>query len=227
MEWIIAKWQVLSSLSPFLLDGLLNTFEVSIFAIIAGSLLGAILGVLHSLHYRILGMIINTYLHIFRGTPYLVQLYVIYFVLPSTDVAWLQFDSYSAAVISLSLYTASYVTAIASSAILAVPKGQDEAARSCGMTKGQSLYYIVIPQALKLTVPAMANIYVTVIKCTAILSVIGLTELTRQGETAILRMPSDTIFIYFLIAALYFAYCYPVLRFANWAEKRLGSLNGI
>ncbi len=223
MEWIIAKWQVLSSLSPFLLDGFLNTFEVSMFAIILGSILGAVLGILDTLNYRILGIIINTYLHIFRGTPYLVQLYVIYFVLPSTEISWLQFDSYSAAIISLSVYTGSYVTAIVSSAILSVPKGQEEAARSCGMSKFQALYYIVIPQAIKLTIPAMANIYVTVIKCTAILSVIGLTELTRQGETAILRMPSDTIFIYFLIAILYFAYCYPVLRFANWAEKRLKS----
>jgi len=223
MEWIIAKWQVLSSLSPFLLDGFLNTFEVSMFAIILGSILGAVLGILDTLNYRILGIIINAYLHIFRGTPYLVQLYVIYFVLPSTEISWLQFDSYSAAIISLSVYTGSYVTAIVSSAILSVPKGQEEAARSCGMSKFQALYYIVIPQAIKLTIPAMANIYVTVIKCTAILSVIGLTELTRQGETAILRMPSDTIFIYFLIAILYFAYCYPVLRFANWAEKRLKS----
>ncbi len=223
MEWIIAKWQVLSSLSPFLLDGLLNTFEVSMFAIILGSLLGAVLGILDSLKHRILGMIINTYLHIFRGTPYLVQLYVIYFVLPSSEISWLQFDSYSAAIVSLSVYTASYVTAIVSSAILSVPKGQEEAARSCGMSKFQALYYIVIPQAIKLTIPAMANTYVTVIKCTAVLSVIGLTELTRQGETAILRMPSDTIFIYFLIAILYFAYCYPVLRFANWAEKRFES----
>jgi polar amino acid transport system permease protein len=167
--------------------------------------------------------VIGLYLHLFRGTPYLVQLYLIYFVLPSLGISWLQFESYAAAVVSLSLYTASYVTAIISSAIHSVPRGQEEAARSCGMSKAQALYHIVVPQALKLTVPPMASVYVIVIKCTAVLSVIGLSELTRQGETSILRMPGDTMFIYCLIAALYFAYCYPVLRFARWAESRLGT----
>lgn len=223
MEWIIEKWQIIVMLSPFLLDGLKSTFEVSIVAIFCGSFLGAILGILKTLDSKILRGCINSYLHVFRGTPYLVQLYLIYFVLPSLGIAWLQFDSYNAAIVSLSLYTSSYVIAIVSSAIFAVPKGQEEAARSCGMSKAQSLFHVVIPQALKLTIPPMASVYVIVIKSTAVLSVIGLSELTRQGETSILRMPGDTMFIYCLVAALYFVYCYPVLRFARWAETRFGT----
>ena len=81
-----------------------------------------------------------------------------------------------------------------------------------------------IPQALKLTVPPMASVYVIVIKSTAILSVIGISELTRQGEVAIMRMPGDIMFIYLLIATFYFVYCYPVLRFSKWAESRFGSV---
>ncbi|MFT5706709.1 MAG: polar amino acid transport system permease protein [Oceanospirillaceae bacterium] len=222
MQWLQLKWQVVDSLLPFLLTGLQSTFEISIIAIICGSLLGAVLGILKTLDSTVLRIFINTYLHVFRGTPYLVQLYLIYFVLPSLGIAALEFDSFSAAVISLSLYTASYVTAIVASAVHAVPPGQEEAARSCGMSKAQALFYVVVPQALKLTIPPMASVYVIVIKSTAVLSVIGISELTRQGETSILRMPGDTMFIYGLIAALYFAYCYPVLRFASWAESKVG-----
>jgi polar amino acid transport system permease protein len=91
------------------------------------------------------------------------------------------------------------------------------------MTRLERLWHVVLPQALKLTVPPMSGVYVMIIKSTAILSVIGISELTRQGEISILRFPRDVLFIYGLIAAMYFVYCYPVLRFARWAERRLGA----
>ena len=106
-----------------------------------------------------------------------------------------------------------------------MPGGQSEAARSTGMSKAQAYRYVVIPQALKLTIPPMASVYVIVIKSTAVLSVIGIAELTRQGEIGIMRMPGDIMFIYSLIAAFYFVYCYPVLRFSKWAEGRFGTLD--
>lgn len=223
-EWIVSRWSIVESLAPFLMQGLFVTFKISMIAIVIGSLLGFTLGVLKVLHLRWLERLINVYLHILRGSPYLVQLYIIYFVLPSTGIAWLSFDSFTAAVVSLSLYTSSYVTEIAASAIRAVPSGQEEAARSVGMSKSQALYHIVVPQALKLTVPPMASVYVIVIKSTAILSVIGISELTRQGEVAIMRMPGAIMFIYCLIALCYFVYCYPVLRFSRWAETKVGGL---
>jgi polar amino acid transport system permease protein len=139
----------------------------------------------------------------------------------------LQFDGYTAAIVSLSLYTSSYVTEIVASAIFAVPNGQSEAAQSVGMTRFETYRYVVIPQALKLTIPPMASVYVIVIKSTAVLSVIGIAELTRQGETAILRMPGDIMFIYCLIALFYFFYCYPVLRFSKWAEGKFGSTGDV
>lgn len=226
-DWLIAKWQVLASLLPVMLEGLWVTFEISMIAIVCGSLLGFVLGVVRTLDYRIATALIGLYLHIFRGSPYLVQLYIIYFVLPATGVEWLQFDSFTAAIVSLSLYTSSYVTEIVAASIDAVPRGQEEAARSCGMSKSQALRHVVLPQAVRMTVPPMASVYVVVIKSTAILSVIGIAELTRQGEIAILRMPGDLMFIYCAIAGMYFVYCYPVLRFSRWAEKRIGSATGV
>ncbi len=224
LQWLQAKWVIVDSLAPFLAQGLFVTFKISMLAILIGSVLGFVLGVLKTLQLRWLELFINIYLHILRGSPYLVQLYIIYFVLPSLDIEWLSFDSFTAAVVSLSLYTSSYVTEIVASAIRAVPQGQAEAARSVGMNKAQTLYHIVVPQALKLTVPPMASVYVIVIKSTAVLSVIGVSELTRQGEVAIMRMSGDIMFIYCLIAFCYFLFCYPVLRFSKWAESRVGGL---
>ncbi|MGO4915530.1 amino acid ABC transporter permease [Pseudogemmobacter sp. W21_MBD1_M6] len=224
MEWFAHKWGIIDQLSPFLLQGLWITFKISIIAIFFGSALGFVLGVLKTLQIYALEKLINTYLHILRGSPYLVQLYIIYFVFPSFNIEWLKFDSFTAAVVSLSLYTSSYVTEIVASAIFAVPTGQSEASRSVGMTKAQAHRYVILPQALKMTIPPMASVYVIVIKSTAVLSVIGIAELTRQGEVAIMRMPGDIMFIYSLIAVFYFFYCYPVLRFSKWAETRFGTI---
>lgn len=227
MEWVTEKWNIIIQLSPFLLDGLWLTFQISMIAILLGSLIGFVLGVAKTAGFRVLNGVINLYLHLLRGSPYLVQLYIVYFVLPATGIAWLSFDSYTAAVVSLSLYTSSYVTEVVAAAINAVPNGQAEAARSVGMTWTQTYRHIVVPQAVKLTIPPMASIYVIVIKSTAVLSVIGLAELTRQGEVAIMRMPGDIMFIYSLIAVFYFAYCYPVLRLSKWAEGRFGSARNV
>jgi polar amino acid transport system permease protein len=224
MEMIADKLSIIQSLWPFLLKGLWLTFQISIISILFGSMIGFTLGVGKTLGITVLEKVINTYLHMLRGSPYLVQLYIVYFVLPSLDISWLSFDSYTAAIVSLSLYTSSYVTEIVASAIFAVPNGQSEAARSVGMSKTQTYRHVIIPQALKLTIPPMASVYVIVIKSTAVLSVIGIAELTRQGEVAIMRMPGDIMFIYMLIAFFYFLYCYPVLRFSKWAEGRFGQL---
>lgn len=224
MDVLADKYQLVVDLFPLLMTGLLMTFKVSMIAIIIGSLLGLFLGILRTLNSKIVTSFIGLYLHIFRGTPYLVQLYLIYFVLPSFDVEFLKFDSFTAAIVSLALYTSSYVTEIVTAAINAVPNGQSEGARSVGMSKLQTLVHVVLPQAAKLTIPPMAGVYVVIIKSTAVLSVIGISELTRQGEIAILRLPGNLMFIYFLIAVMYFFYCYPVLRFASWAEKKYGSI---
>ena len=192
-------------------------------AIVAGSLLGFLIGVIRSQRVAGLTGLLGAYIHCLRGTPFLVQLYLFYFVLPNTGISWLSWDSRTAAFVALSIYTSSYVAEIVASAIDAVPVGQSEAATAVGMTRLQRLWHVVLPQALKLTVAPMSGVYVMIIKSTAILSVVGISELTRQGEIAILRYPRDILFIYGVIAAIYFLYCYPVLRFARWMEKRVGS----
>jgi polar amino acid transport system permease protein len=216
-------WTVTLAVLPFLWRGFLDTLYVSLVAIVAGSLIGFAIGVVRSQKVPVLTGLFGAYIHALRGTPFLVQLYVFYFVLPNTGVSWLSWDSRTAAFVALSVYTSSYVAEIVKAAADAVPRGQSEAAAALGMSRLQRLWYVVLPQALKLTVPPMSGVYVMIIKSTAILSVVGISELTRQGEVSILRFPRDVLFIYGLIAAMYFIYCYPVLRFARWAERRVGA----
>ncbi len=218
-------FEVIWTTMPFLLDGLWMTFKISIITIFSGSLLGAAIGLLRTLGFRPLSATLGLYIHALRGTPFLVHLYVIYFMLPATKIPWLQLKAFPAAVIALSLYTSTYVAEIVRAAIQAVPHGQTEAARSVGMTAAQCMWYVVLPQALKLMIPPMGGVYVIIIKGTSIVSVIGITELVRAGEHAAQRHPRELMVIYGMTALMYFAYCYPVLRIARWAEGRFGRVD--
>lgn len=209
---------------PFLIDGLWVTFQISIITILCGSTLGFVLGMLRIVGNKLVIFVIGIYVHALRGTPFLVHLYVIYFMLPTTGISWLQLEAFPAAIIALSIYTSTYVAEIVRAAIEAVPRGQDEAARSTGMTTFQSMTNVILPQALKLMIPPMGGIYVIIIKGTSIVSVIGISELVRAGEQATMRNPKELMVIYGLTALMYFAYCYPVLRFARWAETKYGGV---
>ena len=119
---------------PFLLAGLWMTFKISLVTILCGSILGFVVGMLRTVGGWLVSATLGIYIHALRGTPFLVHLYVIYFVLPATGIALLQLEAFPAAIIALSLYTSTYVAEIVRAAIQAVPRGQSEAARSVGMT---------------------------------------------------------------------------------------------
>jgi len=220
----MTTFDVISATMPFLLEGLWMTVQISLVTIISGSILGFAVGILRTVGGKPISMTLGLYIHVLRGTPFLVHLYVIYFVLPATGVSWLQLEAFPAAVIALSLYTSTYVSEIVRAAIEAVPPGQSEAARSTGMTGVQTMWHVVLPQAMKLMIPPMGGVYVIIIKGTSIVSVIGITELVRAGEHATQRHPRELMVIYGMTALLYFVYCYPVLRLARWAETKFGSV---
>ncbi len=216
--------QVLEAIMPFLLEGLWMTFKISLITILCGSALGFVVGILRMVGGWAISTTLGLYIHALRGTPFLVHLYIIYFVLPTTGISWLQLEAFPAAVIALSLYTSTYVAEIVRSAIQAVPRGQSEAARSVGMTALQCMWHVILPQAVKMMIPPMGGVYVIIIKGTSIVSVIGIAELVRAGEHATQRHPRELMLIYSMTALLYFVYCYPVLRFARWAETKFGSV---
>lgn len=209
---------------PFLLRGFVETLKISFVAILIGSLIGFLIGVLRSQRMPVINAVLGLYIHILRGTPFLVQLYLFYFVLPNTGISWLSWDSQTAALVALSVYTSCYVAEIVTAAIVAVPRGQWEGAATVGLSRLQTLRLVILPQALRLIVQPMSGVYVTLIKSTAIVSVVGIAELTRQGEQLIVTFPNHLLYIYGMIAAIYFLYCYPVLRFARWLEGRIGGV---
>lgn len=207
---------------PFLLEGFLNTILISLVAIFFGSLVGLVLGLFRTVGPRYLSNLIGLYVHLVRATPFLVQIYIVYYVLPTTGWSILDMSNFAAAVVALTIYTSSYTAEIVRGALEAVPKGQWEAASAVGMTMRQRLLNVILPQAWKLTLPPLAGVYVLVIKGTSILSVIGVVELMRQGEDAIHRHPAHIMWILFLCATLYFLYCFPILRGIRYMETRIG-----
>jgi polar amino acid transport system permease protein len=215
-------WMLTLAILPFLGRGFLQTFVISLIAGVLGSALGGIFGIIRSQRVPVLTTLLGGYIHLLRGTPFLVQLYLFYFVLPNTGLWWLKWDSETAAWIALSIYTSSYVCEIVRASIEAVPRGQSEGAIALGLGRLQRLGLVILPQALKLILPPMSGVYVMIIKSTAVLSVVGISELTRQGEISIVRFPHDILFIYGVIAVIYFLYCYPVLRLTRWMERRIG-----
>jgi len=215
-------WMLILSILPFLGRGFLQTLVISLIAGVVGSAIGAIFGIIRSQRVPVLTTILGGYIHLLRGTPFLVQLYLFYFVLPNTGLWWLKWDSETAAWIALSIYTSSYVCEIVRGAIEAVPRGQSEGATALGLNRLQRLGLVILPQTYKLILPPMSGVYVMIIKSTAVLSVVGISELTRQGEISIVRFPHDILFIYGVIAVIYFLYCYPVLRLTRWIEQRVG-----
>lgn len=208
------------SVWPALLSGFIETLKLALVGIIWGSILGGVLGIFRGQNIRIASSLIGGYLHLLRGTPFLVQLYIIYFVLPNSGWSILQFSSWTAASLGLGIYTSSYVTEIVSGAIRAVPKGQWEAAFALGFSRLKTLRLIIMPQTVGLILPSLGGVYVTLIKATSIVSVVGIVELMRQSEIQIIRFPGDILYIYALAGIFYFSFCFPVLMLVDRLEKR-------
>lgn len=227
MELIAPYIDVTRVVMPFLVRGFIETLRISFFAIIAGSVLGFAVGLMRTYRLPLINAILGLYIHFLRGTPFLVQLYLFYFVLPSTGVSWLSWDSETAAFVTLAVYTSSYVAEIVTGAIRSVPREQWEAASAIALNRYQTMRLVILPQAMRLIVQPMSGVYVILIKSTAIVSVVGIAELTRQGEQLIITFPNHLLYIYSLIAIIYFLYCYPVLRFARWLEVRVGGVKSI
>ena len=217
-------WDVIKNVMPFLWEGLIATTELSILAIIFGSSLGFLVGLGRAVGPSWLKFLLGGYVHLLRGSPFLVQIYIIYFVLPTTGIAIFQLSSWTAATIALSVYTSTYIAEIVRGSIEAIPRGQFEAAQASGMTGAQTMRYVILPQTIRMILPPMGGVYVIVIKSTSVLSVIAVSELVRQAETSILRYPSHILMIYLLVAFMYGIYCYPVLRLTRWAENRWGGI---
>jgi len=193
-------WSVISHYFPFLLKGALLTLQISVVSLAAGLAFGLLAALSSLSHSRLWQWPARAYVWLIRSTPLLVQLFIICFGLPQFGIDLSPFWS---GVLGLALNTGAYNAETIRAGILAVPRGQTEAARSLGMSSGRTMRRIILPQALRLIIPPLGNNFVILIKDTSLVSTITLVELTLTAQ----RLIGSTYkpFEMYLMAALLYA----------------------
>ncbi|MDW6020029.1 amino acid ABC transporter permease [Vibrio plantisponsor] len=192
--------------------GLWVTVEISFISLIFAVLLGLVFGLMRVSKNQAARNLSLTYVELIRGTPLLVQIFIVYFFIGTV----LDFDRFTAGVVALSVFTGAYVAEIVRAGIQAIPTGQMEAARSLGMTYPKAMRYIILPQALKRTLPPLAGQFINLIKDSSLVSVISITDLTKAGREVVSGSfaPFE---VWFTVAALYLL----VTGTLSWAIQRL------
>ena len=205
----------------YLVRGLGVTLEVALFAAIAGIILGALLAIIRTTadktgRLRFLNWLAKLYITVIRGTPVVVQLLIINFVIFSSVFV----DTVLVAIIAFGLNSAAYVAEVFRSGIMSIDEGQFEAGRSLGFNYGQTMWHIVMPQAFKNVWPALANEFITLLKETSVSGYIGLTDLTKAGD--IIRSRTLAPFMPLLAVALVYLIMVVVLSAGvSRLERRL------
>jgi len=202
---------------PFFLKGLWMTVAVSGLSLIAGTIIGFICGIIRTSGNKILRFIIGAWVDLIRGTPFLVQIFVIFFILPSIGI---ELDAFPAAVIALTNLAASFICEIVAGGISAVPSGQREAATASGLSAYQQLRQIVLPQAMRTILPPLVGQYVLSVKDSSIVSAIGVVDITRVGWLTVQRVP-EGLMVFGLVGILYFVICYPLINLSSFLERRM------
>jgi polar amino acid transport system permease protein len=209
--------QRLIEIFPFFLKGLWMTAAVSGLSLFFGTTLGFLLGILRSSKKRLLNWPIGAYVSVIRGTPFVVQIFIVFFILPEWGI---QLSPFPAAVLALTVLGTAFICEIVDGGIKAVPRGQWEAAASSGLTIVQRLRFVIVPQAMQTILPPLVGQYVLLIKDSSVVSVIGVTELTRVGWLTVVRIP-EGLMVFTLVGILYFVISYPLIRVSNALERKL------
>ena len=200
-----------------LLYGLRLTLGVSLSALLVSVLFGTLLGVIRSLRLPVLGQLGNAYVELVRGIPLIVLLSVVYYGLPALGITLGGFPS---AVLALGLYSAAYTSEIVRGGLSSVPAGQLEAARSLGLSRVQSLRFVVLPQAWRVALPALGNEFVSLILGSSLASAVTLQELFAAGKY-ITNATYRQFEVYAVLALVYFLLTFTLTRLLRLAERRL------
>jgi len=212
-------FQRLIEILPFFLKGLWMTVAVSGISLVLGTICGLVLGVFRSSKNKILVRLIGTYVALIRGTPFVVQIFIVFFILPEWGI---QLDAFPAAILALSNLGTAFICEIVAGGIKAVPRGQWEAAASSGLTLFQQLRHVIVPQGMQTILPPLVGQYVILIKDSSVASVIGVVELTRVGWVTVVRIP-EGLMVFSLVGILYFVISYPLIRLSNRLEEKMAT----
>lgn len=208
-------------------QGLVCTLSLSAFTVLFGFLLALVLALMRMSKIRPLRWVATAYVEIFRATPMMVQLFIVYYILlagvnlPSFKLfGFIRFERFLPGVFALSLNSGAYLSEIIRSGIQSIDLGQTEAARSLGMSQSQNMRYIVLPQAIKNILPAIANEFVTIIKESSICWTIGVQEIMYAVNSV--KTATYTIGEALIVAAcVYFCLTFPTSKIIEYFERRM------
>jgi len=202
---------------PVLAQGAVLTVKFAVLSMFFGLIAGAVLALMGVSHSRTLNRLARIYVSVMRGTPLLVQIFVIYYGLPSFGIS---LEPTPAGVIALSANVAAYLSESMRGAILGIHQGQWLAAYSLGLSRRQTLRYVIAPQALRIAVPSLSNSLISLIKDTSLVSVITVTELLRSAQE-IIASTYQPLPLYLAAAAVYWMLCQILELLQRWYERRL------
>ena len=209
------------------LEGLVTTVTLSALTVILGFMLALVVALMRMSNFRPLRFVASVYVELFRATPLMVQLFIVYYILldditlPAFKLfGMIRFERMIPGVIALSLNSCAYLSEIIRSGIQSIDGGQTEAARSLGMTQVQNMRYIVLPQAIKNILPAIANEFVTIIKESSICWTIGVVEIM----SAVKSVQAATYFVgepLIIAACVYFCLTFPTSKIIEHFERKM------
>lgn len=210
---MIFDWNVVSYAIPLLAAGIVQTLKVSAVACVLGLALGLMAGLASLSNSRPLRWLVRFYVDFIRGTPLLIQIFLVFFALP---VVGIRMSEFWAGVFALSVNSGAYIAEVVRGTVGSIEKGQSEAALSVGMTRRGALIWVLLPQAWRPMVPAVTNDLITLVKNSSLLSAISVYELTRAGQ-AIIATHFAPFEIYLLLALYYWA----LITVLSYASRRI------
>ena len=209
-------WGVIWYAVPYMLQGALVTIEISALAMVFGTVIGIVCGLLVLSNLLPLRIATRCYIYFVRGTPALVQVFLIYFALPQAGI---YISAFWGGVVALSFNAGGFIAEIVRAGIGSVDAGQTEAAKAIGMTHRQTLVYILLPQSLRRITPPLTNELITLVKSSSLLSVISVTELTRSAQV-IIAARFTPFELYAALAFYYLVIISALALLSNFVEKR-------
>ncbi len=202
---------------PYMLRGAVVTLEISFWAMLLATAVGVTMGLISASDLWLLKLIVRAYVYFVRGTPALVQIFLVYFALPRIGF---ELSSFWSGVVALAFNSAGFIAEIVRAGLQSIDVGQTEAALSIGMTGRQSIVHILLPQSLRRITPPMTNEVITLLKNSSLLSVISVTELTRAAQLIIAErfVPFE---LYAALAVYYLVMISVLSRISEYIERRL------
>lgn len=226
MQFIQTMESLLVRYGSFFAEGIKNTLIIAFFSVLFGTILGTLMAMARMSRIKPLKWLAVAYIEFFRGTPLMVQVMFIFYGLPMIGVTFPEiafipdFQRFAAGIVAMSMNSCAYVAEVIRSGIQAVDGGQMEAARSLGFKKSQAMMMVILPQAVRNILPALGNEFVTVIKESSIVSVIGIADLMYRAKGVIAKTYS-TLECLALAAVMYFIMTFIGGRLISMMERRM------